>query len=282
MSGYAAGTACPGARERGWPEASGSLCASGEEMSIARAGCTGDDPPASGSVRDRSDASTIAAETTATVMPSAPSEAKSDVAISPTVDSSSCRPETSDANTRFTLHRLAARSGSRRAYDCCMVQVRVTGVALDASGQHVVLLKPIDEIPGDGMLLPIWIGQLEATSILIAIEQAPVPRPMAHDLMRTIIETLGAEVTRVEVTRIEDGTFYAEITLSTALGTRVIDARPSDAVALASRVGAGIWVAEAVMADAGVPDVLTETDAAEKLDEFKKFLSDVEPEDFEG
>ncbi|WP_127476627.1 bifunctional nuclease family protein [Microbacterium sulfonylureivorans] len=163
-----------------------------------------------------------------------------------------------------------------------MVQVRVAGVALDASGQHVVLLKPIDEIPGDGQVLPIWIGQLEATSILVAVEKAPVPRPLAHDLMRELISALGAEVTRVEVTRIDDGTFYAEITMATALGDRVVDARPSDAVALATRVGAGIWVADAVMAEAGVPDVLTETDAAEKLDEFKRFLDDVEPEDFEG
>lgn len=163
-----------------------------------------------------------------------------------------------------------------------MVQVRVAGVALDASGQHVLLLKPIDEIPGDGFVLPIWIGQLEATSILVAVEQAPVPRPLAHDLMRSMLETLGAEVTKVAVTRIEEGTFYAEITVSTALGVRIIDARPSDAVALASRVGAPIWVAEAVLTEAGVPDVLTETDASESLDEFKRFLDDVEPEDFEG
>lgn len=163
-----------------------------------------------------------------------------------------------------------------------MIQVRVAGVALDATGQHVVLLKPIDQMPGDGLVLPIWIGQLEATSILVAVENAPVPRPLAHDLMRSMLETLGAEVARVEVPRIEDGTFYGEITLTTVLGERVIDARPSDAVALASRVGASIWVADDVMTEAGVPDVLTETDAAERLDEFKRFLDDVEPEDFEG
>ena len=163
-----------------------------------------------------------------------------------------------------------------------MVQVRVAGVALDASGQHVLLLKPVDQIPGDGFVLPIWIGQLEATSILVAVENADVPRPLAHDLMGLILTALDAVATKVEVTRIEDGTFYAEITLSTALGDRVVDARPSDAVALASRVGAPIWVADAVLAEAGVPDVLTETDAAERLDEFKRFLDDVEPEDFEG
>ena len=136
-----------------------------------------------------------------------------------------------------------------------MVQVRVAGVALDASGQHVLLLKPVDQIPGDGLVLPIWIGQLEATSILVAVENAEVPRPLAHDLMGLILA---------------------------ALGERVVDARPSDAVALASRVGAPIWVADAVLTEAGVPDVLTETDAAERLDEFKRFLDDVEPEDFES
>ena len=113
------------------------------------------------------------------------------------------------------------------------MQVRVAGVALDASGQHVLLLKPIDQLPGEGMVLPIWIGQLEATSILVAVEQAPVPRPLAHDLMRTMIETFGAELSRAEVTRIDDGTFYAELTLTAGERTFSVDARPSDAVALA-------------------------------------------------
>jgi bifunctional DNase/RNase len=163
-----------------------------------------------------------------------------------------------------------------------MVQVRVAGVALDASGQHVLLLKPVDQIPGDGLVLPIWIGQLEATSILVAVENADVPRPLAHDLMGLMLTALDASATRVEVTRIEDGTFFAEITLSTALGDRIVDARPSDAIALASRVGAPMWVADEVLTEAGVPDVLTETDASQRLDEFKRFLDEVEPEDFES
>jgi bifunctional DNase/RNase len=163
-----------------------------------------------------------------------------------------------------------------------MVQVRVAGVALDASGQHVLLLKPVDQIPGDGLVLPIWIGQLEATSILVAVENADVPRPLAHDLMGLMLTALDASATRVEVTRIEDGTFFAEITISTALGDRIVDARPSDAIALASRVGAPMWVADEVLTEAGVPDVLTETDASQRLDEFKRFLDEVEPEDFES
>ncbi|HEX5729136.1 bifunctional nuclease family protein [Microbacterium sp.] len=177
-----------------------------------------------------------------------------------------------------------------------MIQVRVAGVALDPTGQHVILLKPMDEVPGEGRLLPIWIGQQEATSILIAVEGAIVPRPLAHDLMRSLLESVDASVTGVAVTRIEEGTFYAEITMSTTRGQRIVDARPSDAVALASRVSAPIWVAEAVMDDAGVPDNLTENDdetvleadiepgpeAEERLDEFKRFLEDVDPEDFRG
>ncbi len=162
-----------------------------------------------------------------------------------------------------------------------MVQVRVAGVALDASGQHVLLLKPLDQMPGDGLVLPIWIGQLEATSILVAVENADVPRPLAHDLMRLMLTALDASATRVEVTRIDDGAFYAEVTLTTPLGDRIVDARPSDAIALAARTGAAMWVADEVLAEAGVPDVLTEIDASERLDEFKRFLDDVEPEDFE-
>jgi bifunctional DNase/RNase len=167
-----------------------------------------------------------------------------------------------------------------------MIQVRVAGVALDPTGQHVILLKPLDELPGEGRILPIWIGQMEATSILVAVEGAPVPRPLAHDLMRSLLESLDASVSGVTVTRIDDGTFYADVDVSGPLGKRTVDARPSDAVALASRVGAPIWVAEEVMEDAGVPDTVTEvdgdTDSEERLDEFKRFLDDVDPEDFSG
>lgn len=164
-----------------------------------------------------------------------------------------------------------------------MVQVRVAGVALDATGQHVILLKPLDDPPGSGRLLPIWIGAQEATSILIAVEGAEVPRPLAHDLMQSMLATLRAKVAQVEVTRIDDGTFYAEVTLETPGGTHRVDARPSDAVALASRVGAPMFVADPVLEDAGVPDTITESDdadAEERLAEFREFLDTVDPEDF--
>lgn len=171
-----------------------------------------------------------------------------------------------------------------------MVRVRVAGVALDTSGQHVILLQPVDAAPGDSRLLPIWIGPMEATAIMIAIEGADTPRPLTHDLLRTVLDTLGAEVVQVAVTRIDDGTFYAEITLRTATGEVRIDARPSDAVALASRTDAPIFVADDVLVEAGVDDVIgeaeTENKAENKADadadvaEFSKFLDQVDPDDF--
>lgn len=165
-----------------------------------------------------------------------------------------------------------------------MVQVRVAGVAIDPAGQHVILLKPLESLPGEGLMLPIWIGQQEATSILIAVEGAQAPRPLAHDLMRSLIEAVDGEILRVEISHLDEGTFFAEVTLRARGEEHLLDARPSDAVALASRVGAPIWVANEVMEEAGVPDSLTdaeaEIDAAERVDEFKRFLEDVDPDDF--
>ncbi|RLK52957.1 bifunctional nuclease family protein [Microbacterium telephonicum] len=169
-----------------------------------------------------------------------------------------------------------------------MVQVQVGGIALDAAGEHVILLRPVDVFPGQGRVLPIWIGAQEATSILIAVEGAAAPRPLAHDLMRTMLTTLGATVERVEVTRIEDGTFYAEVSLRGTDGAvQRIDARPSDAVALASRTAAPIFVADEVLATAGIVDVIgDDVEPPESLErgveEFKRFLDEIDPEDFKG
>lgn len=161
-----------------------------------------------------------------------------------------------------------------------MVQVRVAGVALDTAGAHVILLRPADALPGEGRILPIWIGEQEATSILIAVEGLATPRPLAHDLLRAVVESLGARVERVEVTRIEEGTFYAEVTLATADGQVRLDARPSDAVALASRADAPIWVADDVLAEAGVLDTIADEADVAAAEEFKRFLDEVDPEDF--
>ena len=166
-----------------------------------------------------------------------------------------------------------------------MIRVRVVGVALDPAQQHVILLKPVDVESHGDLVLPVWIGPQEAMSILVAIEGTGSPRPLAHDLMTAMLGELSATVDRVEVTHLDEGTFHARVVLNTPAGPRTFDSRPSDAIALAARAGAPILVAEAVFAEAGVPDeaVELETPADEdRVEEFRRFLDDVDPEDFQG
>lgn len=168
-----------------------------------------------------------------------------------------------------------------------MVHVRIASLALDPrSNQPVIVLKPLDDEPGHGRLLPIWIGHPEATAILLAIEGVETPRPMTHDLLRGVVESLDAYLERVEITRVEEGTFYAALVLRGEERTRVVDARPSDSIALAVRTGAPIFVAEEVLDDAAVAD--ESIVSGEELDEeaevarFRDFLENVDPSDFQG
>lgn len=164
-----------------------------------------------------------------------------------------------------------------------MIPVRIAGLALDARQQPVVILKPLDEDLGHGRILPIWIGGLEAAAILKGADDTPPPRPLTLDLMRSMLEALDAEVERIAVTRIDDGTFYAEITLNTPLGDRVLDARPSDAIGLSLRTGSVIWVAEDILDQAGIADEREEqVDEEEEVKAFSEFLEHVDPEDFQG
>lgn len=162
-----------------------------------------------------------------------------------------------------------------------MVHVRIASLALDPrSNQPVVVLKPLDDEPGHGRLLPIWIGHPEATAILLAIEGVEMPRPMTHDLLGDVVGALDAVVERVEITRVDEGTFFAALYLRGEERTRVVDARPSDSIALAVRVGAPIFVAEEVLNTAGIMDEPVDEDA--EVEEFRRFLEGVDPEDFQG
>ena len=171
-----------------------------------------------------------------------------------------------------------------------MVPVRVIGLAVDARMQPVVLLTPLDSGDGPRVVVPIWVGTQEAASISVAVNGEDTPRPLSHNLMRSLLDALGASVDRADVTRIEDGTFYAELRLSTGDGPVVLDCRPSDAIALVSRVGAPLFVAEAVLSEAGVleeqeGDEDQDADPAtadEAVAEFRRFLDGVDPEDFQG
>ena len=165
-----------------------------------------------------------------------------------------------------------------------MVHVRIASLALDpGSSQPVIVLKPLVEIPGHGRLLPIWIGHPEATAILLALEGVELPRPLTHDLMKSMLDTLDAHVERIEITHVEDGTFYAAIIVRAEEKTLIIDARPSDSIALAIRVAAPIFVAEEVLDTAAVPDEPgSVVDEEAEVDAFRDFLKDVNPEDFDS
>ncbi|GAA4981056.1 bifunctional nuclease family protein [Yinghuangia aomiensis] len=138
------------------------------------------------------------------------------------------------------------------------------------SNQPIVLLK---ETGGD-RYLPIWIGPVEATAIAFA-QQGVVPaRPLTHDLFRDVLEALGQELTRIRITDLREGVFYAELVF--ANGTEV-SARPSDAIALALRTGTPIFGAEAVLDEAGIviPD-----EQEDEVEKFREFLDQISPEDF--
>ncbi|QKJ20451.1 bifunctional nuclease family protein [Microbacterium hominis] len=167
-----------------------------------------------------------------------------------------------------------------------MIEVRVAGLAVDAAQQHVVLLKPVEG--ATGRVLPIWIGPQEATAILLAVEGRNPPRPLTADLLLSAVTALGAELDHVDVTRLVDGTYYAEVVLSRDSGPVVLDARPSDAIALAVRTGVALSVAEAVWVEGAIIDPTesdeedAEPDPDESVSEFRRFLDGVDPEDFRG
>lgn len=163
-----------------------------------------------------------------------------------------------------------------------MLQVRIAGLTLDAATeQPVLLLSPVTdgtEPQDERKALPIWIGSPEATAILLSIEGIGAPRPMTHDLMKSIIETTGYVLVRIEITRLEGGTFYAALVLLGDEGEVTIDARPSDSVALALRIGCPMFVSKIVFEEAAVE--VTEVDEDDEVEQFRAFLEDLDPSDF--
>ena len=154
-----------------------------------------------------------------------------------------------------------------------MRQMDVVGVRVEMpSNQPIVLLR---EVEGE-RYLPIWIGAVEATAIAFA-QQGVVPaRPLTHDLLRDVLEALGATLAEVRITELTDGVFYALLVFE---GGTEVSARPSDAIALALRTGATVLCEEAVLAEAGiaVPD-----EQEDEVEKFREFLDQVSPDDFLG
>jgi bifunctional DNase/RNase len=165
-----------------------------------------------------------------------------------------------------------------------VIQVDLASMAVDSRGQPVVILKPKFPQQAPTKVLPIWIGAQEASAIMLAVEGATTSRPMSYDLMVRLLDVLGATVLQVAVTKLEEGTFFAEITLETPSGIQVVDARPSDSIALAMRTEAPIYIAEEVLREAGVSEnQLSEAqDEETQIEEFTEFLDSVDPDDFRG
>jgi bifunctional DNase/RNase len=167
-----------------------------------------------------------------------------------------------------------------------MVPVRIASLSVDAvSNQPVIVLRPTEDEPGEGRLVPIWIGHAEATAILLALQGMEPPRPMTHDLLKGIIDSMDVALARVEITRIEEGTFYAALVLRGEERTIAVDARPSDSIALAVRTHSPIFIAEEVIEAAAIPEPAEsdeDVNEEEELERFREFLDEVNPEDFQG
>jgi uncharacterized protein len=156
-----------------------------------------------------------------------------------------------------------------------MIEMKVAGIALDAATRiPIVLLKDATE----RRALPIWIGQNEAKAILSVLENQKSPRPMTHDLMVNLLQSWDMELERIVIHSLQDNTYYAVLTLRQGEIKKELDARPSDAIAIALRVDCPIWVLEEVVADASIP-VDRDADEAERQ-AFKEFLDNISPDDF--
>lgn len=157
-----------------------------------------------------------------------------------------------------------------------MLEMKVRGLTLDPlQNMALVILRDLEGTKA----LPIWVGITEANAIAMEIEQVPPPRPMTHDLIKNIIEGTNATVTRIVVNDLKDSTFYATIFLSLQGQEIRIDSRPSDAIAVALRVKAPIYVTLDVIERAGSID-LSGGDVTEDPGKLKEWLENIKPEDF--
>ena len=177
-----------------------------------------------------------------------------------------------------------------------MVEVIVSRLGLDSGSNSFVVI--LQEKGGD-RILPIWIGRAEAESIAAHLDGVVRERPMTHDLVRSLIVALGGELQHVHVTRVQDGTFFAEMHLLCDGVTHVVDARPSDSIAIAVRLDAPIFAAEELLAEYEAPtrepgDMSQEPEADSGPDlsassreahmrgaeQLKRYLEQLRPEDF--
>jgi len=173
------------------------------------------------------------------------------------------------------------------------IRAEISAVAMDPNHKvPVVLLKP----ENDERFVPIWIGMMEASAILVAMEDVESPRPMTHDLLCLLLSWAGASVERVEVVDLRDGTYFAELTVERDGMKETIDCRPSDAMAIALRTKAEIYIHERVLdkvqlddgteveadeaTDAEEPQLTAAVASEVDEDAARKILEELDPDDF--
>ncbi|MEO6444933.1 MAG: bifunctional nuclease family protein [Gemmatimonadaceae bacterium] len=170
-----------------------------------------------------------------------------------------------------------------------MVEVAVARLGLDGStNTYVVILREV----GGERVLPIWIGQAEAESILLEMNHVKKERPLTHDLCKSLIVGLGGTVQRVHITKVEKGTYYAELQIHRDDEMYRVDARPSDSIAIALRIPAQIFAQESLLAlpgespqDEDSDEVIPDTPPVQSTDEMtadqlQQYLASLRPEDF--
>ena len=165
--------------------------------------------------------------------------------------------------------------------------MQVVGVRIEMpSNQPIVLLKEIDGV----RFLPIWVGAVEATAIAFAQQGVIPPRPLTHDLMQDIVESLDATLTAVQVTAMEEGVFMASLLMRDPNGNAVsVSARPSDAIALALRTHSNILADSDLLDSVGIEipedvaqDAMNASGDSSEMERFREFLDQINPEDFAG
>lgn len=163
-----------------------------------------------------------------------------------------------------------------------MIPVRVGGLAIDERTKNPVVL--LQEIEGN-RVLPIWIGPMEAGAIHSELMGKKYQRPLTHDLLVTIIESLRGKISRVVITDLKDSTFFASIYLDAGSGAVAIDARPSDSIAIALRSHAPIFIMDKLFEKSmerqeGGGEAPAEKSPEQKAEDLRHFLEELRPEDF--
>lgn len=161
-----------------------------------------------------------------------------------------------------------------------LIQMKVTGLTIDPfTNMPIIILKDLEEKSA----LPIWIGLIEASAIATELEKIELSRPMTHDLIRNILHSLQVTVKKIEVNDLHDNTFYATICLECNGREFTIDSRPSDAIALALRTGAAIYVEQRVIEKSRNIDLSKEGKEEEhkiKQEKWTEILENLNIEDF--